>query len=760
MNPTELLSLREVFFNKYPDTYMRFGEGMFAKRTFELIAPLIPNEEVAFQIFEKGLVQREFGEQIPSLAPYIRQFLKSFLSNRKIDSVLDPWANVGEMLSLVAEVYPDVVKKGYVPYHSLFELNQLITSDFDQTLGNSIELLGNEKESFDLIISALPLGMKSGNPIQSKKPPSRNFDFGLWTMLECLDVLKEDGLLIGTVPGAFFNGNQKEKFINLLSEKGFCIQAIFDTPAKSVIASSIVPVHFVVIQKGKQGKIFQAEINSNTDAHSIILYNYRRKKRHKHIEDGIWVEKEDIKPIYKAVEQRNIDLLLREKGLPIRLLSKLGKFKKLEEINGPCLIISRVAIKNVEIGKSKEEVTNPKDFLFEVDLNEAEPAYLKELLNSNLGQKIRKHAATGNVIRLLTRKNLEKLRLPVEDIDLQRATLDLDRQVDEMAFYFKNLKKDLWRAPRQKGDVDKKIKKVVKSPNNFDWIEELPFPVASILWGYYSEIDSNKKVEYLFHFFEGLCQFLDVLLLSGLSSNEDYYSEKIKPLLKNKESEEWYVRASFGGWQKLHEKLAKIVRQGIKNKEEKEFFINLFGGASEAYLNTLSSKELLPVFSQVINLRNRFKGHGGISSEKQTQELLRQLRDNLDEVKELLVDGFRNVELVSPVPKSIDFDEEMFTASFRLMKGTRSKFRKVDLRTNKPVTAKKLYLLHENEFNPIEVVPLIQMRKAPESEQIACYFYNRIEKGQVRMVSYHFEDKAEVEDPFEQFRPIIEKLRP
>ena len=39
------------------------------------------------------------------------------------------------------------------------------------------------------------------------------------------------------------------------------------------------------------------------------------------------------------------------------------------------------------------------------------------------------------------------------------------------------------------------------------------------------------------------------------------------------------------------------------------------------------------------------------------------------------------------------------------------------------------------------------MMPSPETEQIACYFYNRLEKNGVRWVSYHFEGKAERVEP-------------
>jgi hypothetical protein len=39
------------------------------------------------------------------------------------------------------------------------------------------------------------------------------------------------------------------------------------------------------------------------------------------------------------------------------------------------------------------------------------------------------------------------------------------------------------------------------------------------------------------------------------------------------------------------------------------------------------------------------------------------------------------------------------------------------------------------------------MLPAPGNEEIACYFFNRLEKQGVRWVSYHFEKEAERVEP-------------
>ncbi len=58
---------------------------------------------------------------------------------------------------------------------------------------------------------------------------------------------------------------------------------------------------------------------------------------------------------------------------------------------------------------------------------------------------------------------------------------------------------------------------------------------------------------------------------------------------------------------------------------------------------------------------------------------------------------------------------------------------------------RQLYLLHNNEQKPVDLLPFIRFMSSPETQQNACYFYNRIKQNnEVRWVSYHFDSDAEI----------------
>jgi hypothetical protein len=287
--------------------------------------------------------------------------------------------------------------------------------------------------------------------------------------------------------------------------------------------------------------------------------------------------------------------------------------------------------------------------------------------------------------------------------------------------------------------------------------------LASIYWGYHSESKISRKVDYLILFFEGLCEFLDTLILSGLSSNNSFYNATVKEWLKNEDYKNWHIKSSFGGWQNLYSILSSKVRFHYnKSTDDKSFVKTLFSNANEDFFIMITSKKITNVFVEVLKLRNNFKGHGGVMSDKKLNEILLILENHFYEIKGIIVDGFSNINLMTIVPKSMGWNDEdnVFQTTCKLLKGSRSKFNQIEVQTNKPMAEGKLYLLPTNQFKPIELLPFVQMRQAPRTEQNACYFYNRIEGNKVRLVSYHYDKEEEVFIDLENISSFLDILNP
>jgi hypothetical protein len=91
--------------------------------------------------------------------------------------------------------------------------------------------------------------------------------------------------------------------------------------------------------------------------------------------------------------------------------------------------------------------------------------------------------------------------------------------------------------------------------------------------------------------------------------------------------------------------------------------------------------------------------------------------------------------------------------------GSRREFRVIPIETVTPMDEARIYLLDSDTRTPLEIVPFFQIRPGPETEEDACYFYNRIQDdGRVRLVSYHFEREAEFAAAAPELVSLIESL--
>src|SRR5437016_676059 len=74
---------------------------------------------------------------------------------------------------------------------------------------------------------------------------------------------------------------------------------------------------------------------------------------------------------------------------------------------------------------------------------------------------------------------------------------------------------------------------------------------------------------------------------------------------------------------------------------------------------------------------------------------------------------------------------------------SRQIFRQIDVETSTVMDSSELYFFDPTTRQPLPVLHFFRMMTTPETEEIACYFYNRLDKEGARWVSYHLEGHAE-----------------
>ena len=134
------------------------------------------------------------------------------------------------------------------------------------------------------------------------------------------------------------------------------------------------------------------------------------------------------------------------------------------------------------------------------------------------------------------------------------------------------------------------------------------------------------------------------------------------------------------------------------------------------------------------------------------------MESSLSDVRQVISDRYSTVLLLSP--ESSEYSEGIYYYQTKALMGTRTIFKKESVKTLTPMDKQKLYLIHDNQLKPIELLPFIRLMESPKTQQNACYFYNRLNKEGVRWISYHFESEADIIRPDDELRSTLLLLRP
>lgn len=277
-----------------------------------------------------------------------------------------------------------------------------------------------------------------------------------------------------------------------------------------------------------------------------------------------------------------------------------------------------------------------------------------------------------------------------------------------------------------------------------DWLEQLPYPLASILWRYYAEIDDRSKIENLLHFFEATAQFVCMIFLSAFHSDKQYFLENRELWFGDESSlnNNPIRRSSFGSWVVVGERLAKSTRRLLSDPTNRSRCFQLFGTARVDILEAITIKDLFSILKTVNDYRNNWQGHGGVASEEECSIRREKLELELLKLQKVFSNKFHDFVLLRPI--SAEFEGEIFYNTVVNLMGTRSYFRKVVVQTKVPLDKRNLFIKETDSSLPLRLIPLVKMESTPRKEHSACYFYNRVDTKGMRWVSYHFDEVSEI----------------
>ncbi len=699
-------------------------------------------------------------------SPDLAAFIGEIAAIREPNSVLDPTCGSGLLLKTVA----DRVNASTV--HGV-EINKTTADIAKRLLGEKAEVIVADvlhdeiplNKSYDLIVSEPPFGFRMRDSLVIEGLSSElKGDFSdvlaCWT---CTKISK-DGMAVLILPASFIWSQRSQNARKAIGALGCAVTGCIQIPPGAFQGTGI-EAYVVVIERGKQGEVFVGQYTTDNVHQRVLVANFAERKEGSYPAQGRLCAWEEFRG-YTALEAADrVQQLVKGLGFDPIPMSKMviqairtsrSSFKRLEHKPNSVYIPS--------IGRGKATVSqddlpkNLKDYIqLELDPRVANARFVAEVFNRELGQAIIDTIRTGTMIGRIHPRELMSLTFFLPPVEMQTKILEAVEKAHAIRNEIDEMEEAIWTNPQNLDQLEKRLAEIGREDQFADWIETLPFPLASILWRYKASAGSTKeRYEILLHFFEALAEFIATIHLSAFSSDIEVWNKyKVglqKALVKQKLT---LKHSSFGAWRCIAEFLGSRCRKLMN--EELEICINLYRTHNPDTINMLGSSELLQVLQKANKLRNDWKGHSGAVGEEQAQSIHSELWSLVQSCRQVFGRRWQYYELVQP--GEARFHRDVFRYKVKRMVGTRSMpFETVERETIEAMDEGALYVLDVNSDRGLRLLPFVRVMPSPQTETNACYFYNRLQGEQCRYISYHFAQDPDVTSNFADTREALTRL--
>ncbi|HAT1829817.1 hypothetical protein SDB69_06340 [Legionella pneumophila serogroup 1] len=715
----------------------------------------------------KSLYNSINEETCPFLDIQLVKIMSMLLGDLDNKDILIPWADFGTLPKYLIENNNiktlDIISIATTPVNFL---QQLIGNHGRVVPGDAFYILEKSKKQYDCILGVLPFGRMVDYEYHSLK---KNYEDILIAV--CIDQLKDDGKVAFVVCSSFFRDVNSTLF-NQLKKFDIHLEAVVDLPSGIFRPWTSISAHIIVMSKKYKDTLFLAQYTDEASEQIKIAKNFLEGEKFRNIQCGVWHSHTDFKTFSQLENEHRISFYASRAGLEKILFKDI--IKDIRNINlvdiekyhnENCIYFymsNRDIFKDID---TLNALKNQKVIRIEIDENKTSPDFLVEYFNKNqLGKMIKDSFYRGIAVQTIKIQFLQNSNLYLPNKPIQSQIGNTCNNIKSLKLQLKELEEKIWQNPNQISKYSKELELLNEDTKKNIWVDELPFPLASILWLYYSDTTSNDKTCYerMLHFFEAFCEFMTVIHLSIYENNPELWSvisESLKQELRDKNFN--LEIATFGTWLTILERLVKQSRKLLNDKETVALIKSSYCIEDTNLLNELFGKKIISILKETINLRNSYSGHVGIVNEKQAAEIHDKLKTKLIELREAMAGIWDNYKLI--IPENSRYDSNYFLYQARNITGSKTPFGRIEIMSVKPMQDGKLHIYSKETNTPIELLPFIKVVPSPKTELDACYFYNRMEKrGNTkvpRFISYHFELDSEQYLESEKILQFLSKMR-
>ena len=523
-----------------------------------------------------------------------------------------------------------------------------------------------------------------------------------------------------------------------------------------IFSGTSIAFDLAIITREPKDSLFVASIPEDPSAQHELVSRLWNRKQGATPSQGWLVSQDEFRGLPALEAKERFEQLAKGKGLSptgfatavteVRAPRRQGTdFERCEEhpnaVYLPEMALTRATTRQEDL---PEKLKSYLQLL--VDPEVVLPEYLAEFLNTPMGHSLRKAVMIGVTIPRISKERLKESTLYLVPIPEQTRALEAKSEILRLRNELTELESQIWEHPRQVGRVIEALGKVNHEERFEEWIETLPFPLASILRSYHALDQSDKeKYERLLHFFEALAEFVATIHLSAFRTNPVRWQQELS-VLQNlmKENNLSLERATFGLWKLIVERLATSLRSMLNGSAEESAIAHmLYATADSAPLDMLSSKSLVGLLQRVNGFRNRWTGHGGAVTAAEAKARHDDLRKELEEFRSIVGVRFLQYELIEPCKAEI-LEGPRFRCRVRRVMGSNPQLEQNTVTIKTAAKTGSLYFHNTGHDEALELLPVVQVHDTP---QPASYFYNRSENSVLHLVSYHFAETSEVSGP-------------
>jgi hypothetical protein len=690
---------------------------------------------------------------------YVVDFISAYLSALAPKSVLDPSAGLGALIIPVVEAI------------DALQATALARSERDCSLGKRFDRKGviswyygdlltqidNLPQAFDAVVSFPPLGLQApdsavlanrlGNRLEIKD------DFGSLLILRSLSKLSDAGIGIFIVPRSFINRKNSKSVYNALPRFGYQLSAFIALPAGTLAPISAIQSGIAILRKGPQERIFVGELTDNPDRARVLLGNLQTRSQVKEIPLGRLVSVQEFRGYDSLVLQEIGKVMAEQLGMesvPLTDITLQINSTKARDLPGfddrnNALYLPTIGHSDAVASLADLTLKPHNYFQLVIDPEKADARYIAGFLNTPLGLAYRECAFSGNFIPKLTKSGLTDVPVYFPDVPTQLRILETQLRINNLTTELNELKDRVWSKPRKLDETIEQLDRVNREDRFADWLDCLPYPLATILWAYHAAAGNDRSQhDHLSQFFEALAEFHATVLLSAFSTDSELYdAERIKLRLILDRAHLSIRLSTFGVWVRICEVLMKSARILLNGSQaDKERCQQFFRTHNVKVLEALVSSKLVSVLQETNALRNEGPAHGGVLGSTELRRRKSVLEAHLSSVRECFGNIWERYVLI--LPSALQFDGATYGGTVSRVVGTRTPFEKVLIAATEPLIAGRLYFMSSDESRALLLLPLVKILESPQHAQNACYFYNRQVADRVRFISYHFEPEAEL----------------